>query len=161
MISGTRICRVSLPIDHRCKCLTPFAILINSTALRRSWYDSQVEWGIPTRYWLFKGYKLDLGTTVDGIILSHVLTTVNHYDTAATPEVHPLQEWTSFPKITKIPWCIDRGIVRLMKNSIFFSPNYFNNVVGYFYPKQTLILTIRLRKLNQLSLQEKALGTKT
>jgi hypothetical protein len=36
---------------------------------------------------LFKGYKLHVGTTTEGIILSHVFTTANRHDTAVDPEV--------------------------------------------------------------------------
>jgi IS5 family transposase len=69
-------------------------VLIGSTALRSSLYDSQAKWGVPTRYHWFKGYKLHLCTTAEGIILSHVLTTANRNDAAVAPELLvSLKQW--------------------------------------------------------------------
>lgn len=62
-------------------------MLIDSTALRSSLYDSQAKWGVSIRYHWFKGYKLHLCTTAEGIILSHVLTTANRNDAAVAPEL--------------------------------------------------------------------------
>ncbi|MED3841870.1 transposase [Geobacillus stearothermophilus] len=42
-------------------------MLIDSTALRSSLYDSQAKWGMSTRCHWFKGYKLHLCTTAKGI----------------------------------------------------------------------------------------------
>jgi hypothetical protein len=36
----------------------PQIVLIDSTALRSSLYDSQAKWGVSSRYHWFKGYKL-------------------------------------------------------------------------------------------------------
>ncbi|WP_244374820.1 MULTISPECIES: transposase [Anoxybacillus] len=47
-----------------------------------------------TRYRSFKGYKLHLGTTTEGIILSHVFMTANRHDAAVAPDVFSsLQGW--------------------------------------------------------------------
>lgn len=64
----------------------PSVVLIDSTALRSSLYDSQ-KWGLSTRYHCFKGYKLHLCTTIEGIILSHVLTSVHRNDAVVAPEL--------------------------------------------------------------------------
>lgn len=72
----------------------PPIVLIDRTALRSSPYDSQARWGMSTRYCWFKGYKLHLDTTTEGIILSHVFTTANRHDAAVAPEVlSALQGW--------------------------------------------------------------------
>ena len=72
----------------------PQIVLIDSTALRSSLYDSQAKWGVSTRYHWFKGYKLHLCTTAEGIILSHVLTTANRNDAAVAPELLvSLKQW--------------------------------------------------------------------
>ncbi|ODA15007.1 transposase [Geobacillus thermoleovorans] len=72
----------------------PKVVMIDSTALRSSLYDSQAKWGMSTRYHWFKGYKLHLCTTTEGIILSHVLTTANRNDAAVAPELlSSLQGW--------------------------------------------------------------------
>jgi IS5 family transposase len=69
-------------------------VIIDSTALRSSFYDSQARWEISTRYNWFKGYKLHLCTTTEGIILSHVFTTANRNDVAVALELFPsLKEW--------------------------------------------------------------------
>jgi hypothetical protein len=47
----------------------PKVVIIDSTALRNSLYDSQARWGISTRYNWFKGDKLHLCTTTEEIIL--------------------------------------------------------------------------------------------
>jgi len=64
----------------------PKVVLTDSTALQSSLYDSQARRGISTRYNWFKGYKLHLCTTTDGIVLSHVLTTANRNDAAVALE---------------------------------------------------------------------------
>jgi hypothetical protein len=46
-------------------------MLIDSTALRSNFYDSQAKWGVSTRYHWFKGYKLYFCTTAEGIIVDH------------------------------------------------------------------------------------------
>jgi hypothetical protein len=72
----------------------PQIVLIDSTALRRSLYDSHTKWGVSIRYHWFKGYKLHLCTTAEGIILSHVLTTANRNDAAVAPELlASLEQW--------------------------------------------------------------------
>ncbi|MBB3907322.1 MULTISPECIES: transposase [Anoxybacillaceae] len=72
----------------------PKIVIIDSTALRSSFYDSQARWGISTRYNWFKGYKLHLCTTTEGIVLSHVFTTANRNDAAVALELFPsLKEW--------------------------------------------------------------------
>jgi hypothetical protein len=65
---------------------SPKVVIIDSPALRSSLYDSQAKRGMSTRYHWFKGYKLHLCTTTEGIILSHVLITANRNDTAVAPE---------------------------------------------------------------------------
>ncbi len=72
----------------------PKVVMIDSTALRSSLYDSQAKWGMSTRYRWFKGYKLHLCTTTEGIILSHVMATANRNDAAVAPELlSSLQGW--------------------------------------------------------------------
>ncbi len=72
----------------------PKVVIIDSTALRSSLYDSQAKWGISTRYNWFKGYKLHLCTTTEGIILSHVFTTTNRNDAAVALELFlSVKEW--------------------------------------------------------------------
>jgi hypothetical protein len=72
----------------------PKIVIIDSTALRSSLYDSQARWGLSTRYHWFKGYKLHLCTTAEGIILSHVFTTANRNDAAVALELFPaVKEW--------------------------------------------------------------------
>jgi hypothetical protein len=72
----------------------PKIVIIDSTALRSSLYDSQARWGISTRYNWFKGYKLHLCTTTRGIILSHVFTTANRNDAAVALKLFPsVKEW--------------------------------------------------------------------
>jgi hypothetical protein len=67
----------------------PKVVIIDSTALRSSLYDSQARWGVSTRYSWFKGYKLHLCTTAEGVILSHVFTTANRNDAAVALELFP------------------------------------------------------------------------
>nr|WP_225434241.1 transposase [Peribacillus tepidiphilus] len=69
-------------------------VIIDSTALRSSLYDSQARWGISTRYNWFKGYKLHLCTTTEGIILSHVFTMDDRNDAAVALKLFPsVKEW--------------------------------------------------------------------
>jgi IS5 family transposase len=69
-------------------------VLIDSTALRSSLYDSQAKRGVTTRYHWFKGYKLHLCTTAKGIILSYALNTANRNDAAVAPELlASLEQW--------------------------------------------------------------------
>jgi hypothetical protein len=65
----------------------PKLVIIDSIALRSSLYDSQTRWGISTRYHWFKGYKLHLCTTAEGIILSHIFATANRNDAAVALEL--------------------------------------------------------------------------
>jgi hypothetical protein len=53
----------------------PKIVLIDSTALRSSLYDSQAKWGVSTRYHWFKGYKLHLCTTAER---NHFISCVDH-----------------------------------------------------------------------------------
>ncbi len=72
----------------------PNVVIIDSTALRSSFYDSQARWGIFTRYKWFKGYKLHLCTTREGIILSHAFATANQHDASVALELFPsLKKW--------------------------------------------------------------------
>jgi hypothetical protein len=72
----------------------PPIMRIDITILRSSVYDSQAKWGVSTRYHWFKGYKLHLCTTAEGIILSHMLTTANRNDAAVAPELLvSLNQW--------------------------------------------------------------------
>ncbi|MED4299086.1 transposase [Geobacillus stearothermophilus] len=77
---------------------------IDITILRSSVYDSQAKWGVSTRYHWFKGYKLHLCTTAEGIILSHMLTTANRNDAAVAPELLvSLNQWDIYwgmPRMT-------------------------------------------------------------
>jgi len=49
-------------------------VLIDSTALRSSLYDSQARWGKSTRYGWYRGYK---ASTPEGVILSYAFTTAS------------------------------------------------------------------------------------
>ena len=72
----------------------PKIVIIDSTALRSSLYDSQARWGLSTRHHWFKGYKLHLCTTAEGVILSHVFTTANRNDAAVALELFSsVKEW--------------------------------------------------------------------
>lgn len=73
----------------------------------------------------FKGYKLHLCTTADGIILSHVLTTANLKDAAVAPELLvSLQQWD-----IDLYWAIQRmtakrfGNSRTVRSHIDFPPS--------------------------------------
>ncbi|WP_242663847.1 transposase [Geobacillus zalihae] len=72
----------------------PSIVLIDCTALRSSLCDSQAKWDVSTLCRSFKGYKLHLGTTTEGIILSPVLKTANRHDAALASDVlSSLQGW--------------------------------------------------------------------
>ncbi|EJP81926.1 ISNCY-like element ISBth165 family transposase [Bacillus thuringiensis] len=60
-------------------------VLINSTALRSSLYDSQAKWGKSTRYGWYKGYKAHVCSTPEGIVLSYSFTTVNVHGSKMAP----------------------------------------------------------------------------
>ncbi|UIJ70080.1 transposase (plasmid) [Bacillus cereus] len=55
-------------------------VLIDSTALRSSLYDSQARWGKSTRYGWYKGYKAHVCSTPEGVVLSYTFTTANVHD---------------------------------------------------------------------------------
>ena len=44
-------------------------VLIDSTSLRSSLYDSQAKWGKSTRYGWYKGYKAHICSTPEGVVL--------------------------------------------------------------------------------------------
>ncbi|MED0703854.1 MULTISPECIES: hypothetical protein [Aeribacillus] len=50
LVSRTRIFGVSCPTVHGLGVQQPSIVLIDSTALRSSLYDSQAKWGMSTRY---------------------------------------------------------------------------------------------------------------
>lgn len=58
---------------------------MDSTALRSSLYDSQAKWSKSTRYKWYRGYKLHLCMSADGLILSYQFTTANVYDSVPAP----------------------------------------------------------------------------
>ncbi|MFQ6340397.1 transposase, partial [Bacillus sp. AF62] len=60
-------------------------VLIDSTALRSSLYDSQAKWGKSTRYGWYKGYKTHACSTPEGVILSYAFTTANVHDSKIAP----------------------------------------------------------------------------
>ncbi|MHA2890535.1 transposase [Bacillus cereus] len=60
-------------------------VLIDSTALRSSLYDSQAKWGKSTRYGWYKGYKAHVCSTPEGVVLSYTFTTANVHDSKMAP----------------------------------------------------------------------------
>ncbi|MGG1328775.1 transposase, partial [Bacillus tropicus] len=60
-------------------------VLIDSTALRSSLYDSQAKWGKSTRYGWYKGYKAHICSTPEGVVLSYAFTTANIHDSKMAP----------------------------------------------------------------------------
>lgn len=60
-------------------------VLIDSTALRSSLYDSQARWGKSTRYGWYKGYKVHICSTPEGVVLSYAFTTANVHDSKMAP----------------------------------------------------------------------------
>ncbi|MCT6917463.1 MAG: transposase [Bacillus wiedmannii] len=60
-------------------------VLIDSTALRSSLYDSQAKWGKSTRYGWYKGYKAHVCSTPEGVVLSYAFTTANVHDSKMAP----------------------------------------------------------------------------
>jgi transposase len=60
---------------------------MDSTALRSSLYDSQARWSKSTRYKWYRGYKLHLCVSADGLILSYQFTTANVYDSVPAPSL--------------------------------------------------------------------------
>ncbi|MBJ8026140.1 transposase, partial [Bacillus cereus] len=60
-------------------------VLIDSTALRSSLYDSQAKWGKSTRYGWYKGYKAHVCSTPGGVVLSYAFTTANVHDSKIAP----------------------------------------------------------------------------
>lgn len=74
--------------------VSPQPVIIASTVLRNSLYDSQAKWWLSTRYHWFKGYKLHVCTPTKRIILSYVLITANRNAVALTHRLLSfLQEW--------------------------------------------------------------------
>ncbi|OTZ60511.1 ISNCY family transposase, partial [Bacillus thuringiensis serovar kyushuensis] len=79
---GTWFREESIPIIHE-KVLHELnlglipCVLIDSTALRSSLYDSQARWGKSTRYGWYKGYKAHVCSTPEGVVLSYTFTTAN------------------------------------------------------------------------------------
>jgi hypothetical protein len=68
--------------------------IVDSTALRSSLYDSQAKWGKSTRLKSFKGYKLHLCISTEGVILSHAFVPANRYDSVIAPSLlRPLKEY--------------------------------------------------------------------
>ncbi len=59
--------------------------VIDSTALRSSLYDSQAAYGKSTRLHMFKGYKLHLYTSVEGVALTYAFVPANRHDSAIIP----------------------------------------------------------------------------
>lgn len=60
---------------------------MDSTGLRSSLYDSQAKWSKSTRYKWYRGYKLHLCTSSDGLILAYQFTTANVYDNVPAPSL--------------------------------------------------------------------------
>ncbi|MGR5965597.1 transposase [Bacillus cereus] len=60
-------------------------VLIDSTALRSSLYDSKAKWGKSTRYGWYKGYKVHVCSTPEGVVLSYAFTTANVHDSKMAP----------------------------------------------------------------------------
>ncbi|MEC2394916.1 DDE transposase [Bacillus thuringiensis serovar shandongiensis] len=60
-------------------------VLIDSTALRSSLYDSQAKSGKSTRYGWYKGYKVHVRSTPEGVVLSYAFTTANVHDSKMAP----------------------------------------------------------------------------
>ncbi|HDR6319139.1 TPA: transposase, partial [Bacillus thuringiensis] len=82
---GTWFREKSIPVIHE-KVLHELnfglipCVLIDSTALRSSLYDSQARWGKSTRYGWHKGYKAHVCSTPEGVVLSYTFTTANVHD---------------------------------------------------------------------------------
>lgn len=82
---GTWFREESIPIIHE-KVLHELnlglipCVLIDSTTLRSSLYDSQARWGKSTRYGWYKGYKAHVCSTPEGVVLSYTFTTANVHD---------------------------------------------------------------------------------
>ena len=82
---GTWFREESIPVIHE-KVLHELnlglipCVLIDSTALRSSLYDSQARWGKSTRYGWYKGYKAHVCSTPEGVVLSYTFTTANVHD---------------------------------------------------------------------------------
>ena len=51
-------------------------VLIDSTVLRSSLYDSQATWEKTTRYGWYTGYKVHVCSTPEGVVLSHFVQTI-------------------------------------------------------------------------------------
>ncbi|QWH75490.1 transposase (plasmid) [Bacillus mycoides] len=87
---GTWFCNEGIPFIHKQTLqemnlgLIP-CVLIDSTALRSSLYDSQAKWGKSTRYGWYKGYKAHVCSTPEGVILSYAFTTANVHDSKMAP----------------------------------------------------------------------------
>lgn len=63
----------------------PLVVMIDSTALRSSLYDSQAAKGKSTRLLWYTGYKLHLYTTIENIALSYAFVPANRYDSVIAP----------------------------------------------------------------------------
>lgn len=59
--------------------------IIDSTALRSRFYDSQAAWGKSTHLKWYKGYKLHLCLSTEGFILSSSFVPANCYDSVMAP----------------------------------------------------------------------------
>ncbi|EOP79329.1 hypothetical protein IGM_06308 [Bacillus cereus HuB4-4] len=60
-------------------------VLIDSTALWSSLYDPKAKWGKSTRYGWYKGYKVHVCSTPEGVVLSYAFTTANVHDSKIAP----------------------------------------------------------------------------
>ncbi|HDR6319097.1 TPA: transposase [Bacillus thuringiensis] len=82
---GTWLREESIPVIHE-KVLHELnfglipCVLIDSTVLRSSLYDSQARWGKSTCYGWYKGYKAHVCSTPEGVVLSYTFTTANVHD---------------------------------------------------------------------------------
>lgn len=71
----------------------PLVVMMDSTALRSSLYDSQAAKGRSTRLSWYTGYKLHLCTTPENIVLSYAFVPANRYDSVMAPGlIYPLKE---------------------------------------------------------------------
>ncbi|WP_449237050.1 transposase [Bacillus songklensis] len=61
--------------------------VIDSTVLRSSLYDSQAAKGKSTRFSWYKGYKLHLCMSAEGVVLSYAFVPANRYDSIIAPTV--------------------------------------------------------------------------
>ncbi|MDY4395398.1 transposase, partial [Bacillus thuringiensis] len=130
---GTWFCNEGIPFIHKQTLqemnlgLIP-CVLIDSTALRSSLYDSQAKWGKSTRYGWYKGYKAHVCSTPEGVVLSYAFTTANVHDS----KMAPVGSGAKIPKCLKCVFQIwpywyyylKRCVISMEKENIFKWKHY-------------------------------------